>query len=357
MQENQIEEISGNVKKFLAKESEVTKKITQIENKVSKMQNYFSRPDTFSDDSALEVKSFNDYLRRGVEGDLITKKLSGDVGEAGVALVPTLSKQVINKINAISPMRQLASIESISTRALDILIEDDAFASGWVAEAGVRDVSDSAKLVKKTINAHELYAQPKATQSIMDDAEINLDSWLVERLVDSFIKKENEAFITGDGNNKPHGLLRNQNIAQIDVRATVDPEMFLELISALDEAHLSNASFLMNRKTLSAVQSLKDQTGRFIWQQSLSGPLKQTIFGIPVVVCSHMPDVAEDSLSVAFGDFRAAYKVVDRSGISLVRDPYTDKPFIKFYAVKRVGGDVVNPVALKFAKFAAPADA
>ena len=355
MQVSQIEEISGNVKKFLDRESEVNKKINQIEGRLSKMQNYFSRPEIADNNSSsLEVKSFNDYLRKGIEDGLITKKLSGEGGEAGVTLVPTLSKQVVNKINAKSPMRQLASIESISTRALDILIEGDAFTSGWVAEIGARDETDTAKLVKKTITAHELYAQPKATQSIMDDAAINMDSWLVERLVDSFIRKENEAFMTGDGANKPHGLLRNDDIVKIDVAAAVDPDMFLTLINSLEEGYLANASFLMNRKTLAAVQSLKDEQGRFIWQQSLSDQFKQTIFGVPVIVCSHMPDVARDSLSVAFGDFKSAYKIVDRSGISLVRDPYTEKPFVKFYAVKRVGGDVVNSAALKFAKFAAP---
>ena len=107
----------------------------------------------------------------------------------------------------------------------------------------------------------------------------------------------------------------------------------------------------MNRGTLSAIQSLQDKTGRFIWQQSLTDPLQQSIFGIPIVISSHMPEIKADSLSIAIGDFKSAYKIVDRSGINLLRDPYTDKPFVRFYAVKRVGGDVVNPEAIKFAKF------
>ena len=107
----------------------------------------------------------------------------------------------------------------------------------------------------------------------------------------------------------------------------------------------------MNSSTLASIQGLKDKTGRFIWQQSLSEPLKQTIFGIPVFCISHMPNVGENKLAIAIGDFKVAYKIVDRAGVGIMRDPYTDKPFIKFYAVKRVGGDVIVPSALKFAKF------
>ncbi len=127
--------------------------------------------------------------------------------------------------------------------------------------------------------------------------------------------------------------------------------MLMKLINSLDEGYIANASFIMNRKTLSLIQGLKDEEGRFIWNQSLADPLQQTIFGIPVIISSHMPDVETGKLAIALGDFKSAYKIVDRAGINLMRDPYTEKPFVKFYAVKRVGGDVVNPSAVKLAKF------
>lgn len=139
----------------------------------------------------------------------------------------------------------------------------------------------------------------------------------------------------------------------MDVGATVTTDILLQLINELGEEYIGNASFLMNRSTLAEIQGLKDQTGRFIWQQSLSEPLKQTIFGIPVFCSSYMPNIAENNLAIAIGDFKSAYKIVDRANIAVMRDPYTDKPFIKFYAVKRVGGDVVLPSALKLAKFTA----
>lgn len=347
---SKIDNISLDVKKFLSSSEELSQKINIIEDKMNKMQNYFLRPITSDYVDLEEHKAFNDFLRKGVASDLITKSLSGD-DDGGVLLAPKLQKKIISSIIAKSPMRQLASVESISTRALDIIVENGDFGSGWVSETAEREVTDIAKLTKKTIHIHELYAQPKATQSIIDDSEINIENWLAERLSDSFTKLENEAFITGDGDNKPFGLLKNSEIEQIESGTGVSPNVILRLINRLPEDYLSNATLLMNRNTLSAFQGIKDETGRFIWQQSLSDPLKQTIFGVPVVISSNMPDIGAGNISIALGDFKSAYKIVDRSNIKIVRDPYTDKPYIKFYAVKRVGGDVVNPQAIKFAKF------
>lgn len=352
MENNKIEEISLDVKTFLGRSSRSLEKINKLEDKVSKMQNYFSRPIDMDSPINLEEKAaFNDFIRNGIQSELVTKAFSGKDDEAGMTLAPTLSKQIITRINAKSPMRQLASIESISTRSLDIIIENGEFVSGWVSEVDQRDATNTPRLNKKTIFAHEIYAQPKATQSIIDDSEMNLENWLIERIAESFVRLENQAFIVGDGANKPFGILGNSDIKKLDVGNSVSPEIILHLISELEEGYLSNASFLMNRKTLSSIQGLKDNTGRFIWQQSLSDPLKQTIFGVPVVISSHMPDIEDNALAIAIGDFNSGYKIVDRANITLVRDPYTEKPYVKFYAVKRVGGDVINPEAIKFAKF------
>ncbi len=281
---------------------------------------------------------------------MVTKALGEDA--SSVVVTSTLYNRIISSLNAKSPMRNLASIERISSSSLDLISQDGNFNSGWIGHEAARPDTNNPNLTKATIHAHELYAMPKATQRLLDDAEINIENWLIEKLVDAFTKAENQAFITGDGDKKPFGLLTRQNkIVKIETNNTVSPQLFLQMIHHLDEEYLANATFLMNRSTLAAAQALKDQNGRFIWQQSLSDPLKQTIFGIPVVCVSHMPDITNDSLSIAIGDFKAAYKIVDRSNITLMRDPYTEKPFVKFYAVKRVGGDLVNPAAVKLAKF------
>ncbi len=175
------------------------------------MQNYISRPEMMNIDNTEEQSSFCDYIRKGVQSNLITKSLSGDEGEAGVVITPTLSKQIIAMVNQRSVMRQVASVEKISTRSLDVIYEDGNFAAGWVAETGARGITDTPKLKKKSIHAHEIYAQPKATQSLIDDSEVNIENWLAERVADSFIKLENEAFVAGDGKNKPNGFLLNAN--------------------------------------------------------------------------------------------------------------------------------------------------
>ncbi len=384
MKNEKIDEIYSDVKNFLGRASKSDTKITDIENKISKMQNDFlgvnsangvgsikgnnmqtNSGNDMGNDMRNDMKNivtnvnleektaFDNFIRNGTNSELVTNSLSGNADNGDVLLNSTLQNKILNGINENSPMRNLASIEKISTRSYDIVIEDGAFTSGWVTETASRDVTDTSKLRKQTIHTHEIYAQPKATQNIIDDSEINVESWLIGRLVNSFVKLENEAFISGDGNNKPFGLLRNNDVSKIDVGEEISPDILLKLINELEEGYLANASFLMNRKTLSVIQGLKDTTGRFIWQQSLSDPLKQTIFGVPVVISSHMPDLGKDKLPIVIGDFKSAYKIIDRSGMNIVRDQYTDKPYVKFYAVKRVGGDVVNPEALKFAKFSA----
>ena len=353
MKEKTINGMANDIKSFLSKESIKSQKINKLEEEISKMQNYISRPENINMSKGDEDKAFDGFIRKGEQNNLITKSFSGANEEGGVMITPTLSSKIVAMLNQKSVMRQIASVEKISTRSLDILYEDGDFASGWVAEASNRDETNTPKLKRKSINAHEIYAQPKATQSLIDDAEINIENWLAERVSDSFIRHENQAFIVGDGQNKPSGFLLDTKIKNIKAGKEVSVEMLLELMGSLDEGYLANSSFIMNRKTLSSIQGLKDGNGRFIWNQSLSDPLKQTIFGVPVYISSHMPDIAENSLSIAIGDFKSAYKIVDRSGINLMRDPFTEKPFVKFYAVKRVGGDVVNPDAIKLAKFSA----
>ena len=195
MQEDKINEIAADVKKFLARESNTTIKINDIEDKINKMQNYFLRPDMEIISNLEEKTAFNNFIRKGIESQLVTKAFGSGADDGGVLITPTLSKQIITSINEKSPMRQLASTESISTRALDIVVEDGEFASGWVAEAGERNATDTPNLRRKTIHAHEIYAQPKATQNIIDDSEIDIENWLVEKLADSFVKLENQAFM------------------------------------------------------------------------------------------------------------------------------------------------------------------
>lgn len=346
-QNNTFENIKGK-----NMNSELTlKKFNKLEEEVNNIHSYLAKSESFQSEGTELKGLFTEYMRKGGVDSLVTKSLSGSSDEGEIFLVPTLYNKVLNLIHNASPMRQLASVETISTSALDIVIEDGKFICGWVGEADARNETGTPKLIQKRIVVHELYAQPKATQKLVDDSAIQIENWLIERLKDHFAKAENDAFINGDGNKKPKGILGvDHKIEVIDIDRDISVESLLDLINSLDEKYLANATFIMNRTILSQIQKLKDNTGRFIWQPSLSDSMKQSIFGIPVVCCAEMPT---KGAAIAIGDFKAGYKIVDRSGISIIRDPYTDKPFIKFYAVKRVGGDVINPNAIRIAKFTA----
>jgi HK97 family phage major capsid protein len=330
-------------------------KIEQLEHKVNSMQSAFLRPESVNF-SPMEDKSFSNYLRKGDISGLETKSLSASVNEDGGFLIaPSMYDKIITGLRAKSVMRRLASIETISTTALDIILEGDGeFKAGWVTDTAERAVTDNPKLEHKRIMVHELYAQPKATQRLLDDSAINVEAWVTERLQDSFLATENHSFFNGDGNNKPHGILQYDadHIERVAAQEAgkVSPIDLLHLINSLDEDYLSNPSMIMHRTTLSQIQSLRDGNGRFIWQPAISEAQPETLFGIPILCSSDMPTFGEGSLAIALGDFKKGYKIVDRSGISMMRDPYTEKPFVKFYAVKRVGGDVINSDAIKFLK-------
>ncbi|WP_231290017.1 phage major capsid protein [Rickettsia australis] len=255
-------------------------------------------------------------------------------------------------MNTKSSMRQLASIETISTNTLDIISEDGKFSSGWIGEVEAQEETPAAKLKQQRIFVHEL-AQPKASQALLDDATIRVENLLGARLHDSFVKMENNAFINGDGIKKPRGILspEHDKIEKVKMGNKIITDGLLDFINALKEEYLANATLLMNRITLSKIQQLKDHQGRFIWQQSLSDSFKQTIFGVPVICSSDMPPIDKQGNAIAVCDFKAGYKIVDRSDINIMRDPYTEKPFVKFYAVTRVRGDVVNPDAIKVGVF------
>ena len=349
---DKVEYITKEWQDFADRSTKANNKVDMLETKLSKLESVLERPDYV--ESAVEIKSatFDNYLRKGETRDLDTKALSAVHGDEGGYLVtPSLHKKIISSINAKSPMRKLASIETISTNALDIVIQDGSFDSGWVAEVAPRVETHTPHLKQKRIMVHELYAQPKATQRLIDDSAIDIESWLADKLSDSFVRAENRSFILGDGNNQPTGILHygNDVIERVKVaeKGKVNPDDILNLINSLSDEYLSNATLLMHRSTLSALQRLRDGNGRFIWQPSMTESTPETLFGIPVMCAGDIPILKGDTDAMVLADFKAAYKIVDRAGMGLMRDPYTDKPFIKFYAVKRVGGDVVESNAVK----------
>ncbi len=349
--ENKINKIITDITNMVNNEKNVKSHINEIESKLTQIQNFYLRPNVTTIEQSNYNKAFDNFIKKGVSNDLIKKSLSSDKDSAGVTITSSLQQKIIANTIEKSPFRQIASIDTISSNSLDLLIENNQCYSGWVGEDENRLETMTPQLTKKTIHVHELYAQPKATQRLINDSEINIEQWLAEKLSESFAQSEHEAFIKGDGNKKPFGLLNNSKIPHIDAGNTITTDILLKLINSLPEKFIPNATFLMNRNTLSIIQGLKDKLDRFIWQPSLSDPLKHTILGIPVQCSSYMPDIGKNNCSISLGDFKAGYKIVDRSNIQIMRDPYTEKPFVKFYATKRVGADVIDHNAILFAKF------
>ncbi len=345
-----IDHITNEWNKFY-NENKHNNKMKELETKMSNIQNFIEKSEVpiFNSDTRSD---FSNYIRKGEIEDLEVKSLSSSNEEGGYLLTPSLYNKIVSGMIAKSPMRRLASVETISTNALDVVIENGEFSCGWTLDSEERVDTDTPKLQQKKILVHELYAQPKATQRLLDDSAINVEQWISEKLQDSFVRAENKSFINGDGVKQPFGILSNKDIKFIESEdhETISIEDILNLINSLDENYLPGATFLMNRSTLSEIQKLQDSNGRFIWQPAISDSIPETLFGIPVVCSSEMPTITEDAFAIALADFKLAYKIVDRSNISIMRDPYTSKPFVKFYSVKRVGGDLIDTNAIKLLK-------
>ena len=334
-------------------------------SRINQMETAVSRPELgLVDHKQLcqHHKSFSNYLRKGAIHELAQleqKSLSTTSDADGGYLISTqMSKQITTDIRANSPLRQLVQVEEISSDSLDILEDLDKSESGWVAETEMRADTKTPQISKKRILVHELYAQPKATQRLIDDASIDIAAWLADKIATNFAEMENTSFLHGDGKGKPRGILSYQNgnkwgqIEQLETKAIgINTDDLMNLYYGLDSKYAARASFMLHRNQLQTIRMLKDPTsGQYIWSPGLAASAPDTLLGAAVIESSDMPLPVSGNLSVIFADFRSAYKIVDRTGIRVLRDPFTDKPFVKFYTTKRVGGDVVNFSAVKLLK-------
>lgn len=314
------------------------------------------------------------YLRKGDRSltEVETKALSvGGGPDGGYVVHPDMSGKIVKRTFDTSPMRAYASIQTIGTDALEGLYDTEEADAGWVEEAQSRTETDTPKLGKWRIPVHELYANPAATQKIIDDAEIDIEAWLAEKVSSRFARKEASAFVGGSGVGQPRGFLTYADWADEDtyeigamgrVKTGVDGgfaaapsggDALISTIMTLQSGYRANGVWFMNRKTASQVRQLKDSDGAYLWQPGIALGQPMALLGYPVATFEDMPDIATGSLSMAFGDMAATYQIVDRAGVRVLRDPYTNKPYVHFYTTKRVGGDVLDFAALKLVEFSA----
>jgi HK97 family phage major capsid protein len=329
-------------------------------------------PAAAAEPAAREHKrAFAAYMRSGDAGGLRSieeKALSAGSGPDGGFLVPApQERELLRRMAMISPIRSLATVREISGGQLKKAFSTTGPASGWAGESAARPQTNSHILADLTFPAMELYAMPSATQTLLDDGAIDIDQWIVEEIETVFAEKEGQAFITGDGVDKPRGILGYTTVANaswswgnIGYLATgvaggfpaANPsDILIDLAYAVKAPYRQNGTFIMNRQTQATVRKFKDSQGNYLWQPPVAAGAGATFMNFPIMESEDMPNVGAGSLAVAFGDFRRGYLVVDRTGVRVLRDPFTAKPYVLFYTTKRVGGGVQDFEAIKLLKF------
>lgn len=315
--------------------------------------------------------AFEAYIRSGDDRrlrSLDTKAMSYGSGQDGGYLVPAETEAEIGRrLSSLSPVRALATVRQVSSAVLKKPYAVTGPSSGWVSETSARPQTNSPNLAEMQFPTMELYAMPAATQTLLDDAVVDLDSWIGAEVESAFAEQESAAFVNGDGINKPRGFLDYPTVAEdswtwdnIGALATgVDgglpasnaSDKLIDLVYALKAGYRQNASWMMNRKVQASVRKLKDADGNYLWTPPAAAGASATLMGFPIAESEDMPDAAAGSLSIAFGDFARGYLVVDRTGVRVLRDPYSAKPYVLFYTTKRVGGGVQDFAAIKLLKF------
>jgi HK97 family phage major capsid protein len=324
------------------------------------------------DSSTREHKAaFNTYVRFG-EADglkrLEAKALSAGSGPDGGYLVPVnAERDILRRMAAISPIRAIAATKVVSTNSYKKAFSATGPAVGWVAETAARPVTNSQTLADLTFPTFEIYAQPAATQMLLDDSAVDIEAWIADEVETVFAEQEGAAFVNGNGTTQPKGFLNYTKVANAswswgnlgylatgvagNFAASNASDVLVDLVHAVKAGYRQNGTFVMGRKTQSAVRKLKDTTGNYLWQPPATVGAQASLMNFPVVEAEDMPDIATDSFSLAFGDFRRGYLIVDRMGIRILRDPYSNKPYVQFYTTKRVGGGVQDFEAIKLLKF------
>lgn len=322
--------------------------------------------------ASLEHKNaFETYVRRGDEQamrGIEAKAHSYGSGPDGGYLVPAeLEAEIGLRLARLSPIRSIASVRQVSGAVLKKPFSISGPAVGWVGEKDVRPETASATLAELAFPTMELYAMPAATASLLDDAAVDVEQWISAEVETAFAEQEGAAFINGDGTNKPRGLLNYPTVAEAawqwgrlghintgvagGLPAADASDVLIDLVYALKSGYRQNATWVMNRKTQSTLRKLKDRDGNYLWQPPASVGAKASLMGFGLVEAEDMPDIAVDASAIAFGDFARGYLVVDRTGVRVLRDPYSSKPYVLFYTTKRVGGGVQDFDAIKMLKF------
>ena len=315
--------------------------------------------------------AFDAYVRTGEMTGLKrieAKALAAGIDADGGYLVPEETEAEIGRrLAAVSPIRGIAGIRTVSATVYKKPFATGGFATGWVGETDARPETATPNLVELEYPVMELYAMPAATQTLLDDAAVDIDQWIAAEVEMAFAEQESAAFVNGNGVKKPRGFLNYPTVDEdvwtwgslgtiptgaAGAFAASDPsDVLVDTVYALKAGYRQNAHWVMNRRTQAEIRKIKDADGHYIWAPPATAAGRATIMNFPVVEAEDMPDIAADSRAIAFGDFSRGYLIVDRTGVRVLRDPYSQKPYVLFYTTTRVGGGVQDFDAIKLVKF------
>lgn len=371
--------MQGFLSDFGAFQTEIKSKLKEQEDRL----NMYERKSIASSRPALSVnaevevphkKAFSAYLRSGDDDGLRgleveEKGLSTAVlGDGGYLVDVQTADQITGVLRGASSIRAVANVVQVESTAFDVLVDHTDIGAGWADETTSSTETGTPQLERISIPLHELSALPKASQRLLDDSAFDVEGWLATRIADKFSRAEGVSFITGDGVDKPTGFLNYTAVdndswawgdlgyvatgADGDFDGLEPADAIVDLVYALGARYRGNASFVMNSKTAGAVRKMKDADGRFLWSDGLAAAEPARLMGYPVLIAEDMPDIASDTTAIAFGDFGAGYTIAERPDLRILRDPFSAKPHVLFYATKRIGGDVSDFAAIKLLKFA-----
>lgn len=348
---------------------DITASMEALQAKQAKMEAAMKRPE-FSEQvndeaDAKHRAAFREYMAYGTlpvgfkagSDGLEVKAMSTDVNPDGGYLVrPELSSTITTRIFETSPLRQVANVERTSSKSIDILIDDNEAGARWVGEGASGGQTDTPELGQKAIVAHKIEADPRMTSEMIEDAYLDVEAWLAGKVADKFARTQNTAFVNGTGVGQPRGFLtyaaqatsgtyERDKINQINMgsAAALNADGLIEVQNAVKEAYQTGAVWGMKRTTFGAALQLKGSDSYFFSPVLMrDGQATMQLLGKPVVFMDDMPAVAANALSVVYADFSSAYTILDRVGLQVLRDPYTNKGFVTYYTTQRVGGDVTN---------------
>lgn len=373
------EAMSGFLKEIKGFQGEVKQALKQQDERMTMLSTKtmtYGRP-ALSARAEAEVphkKAFAAYLRSGDDEGLRGLVLEGKAmstavaADGGYLVDPQTADRIRSMLVSTASVRALANVVNVEAASFDVLIDRSEVGSGWATEVAATTETATPTIERISIKLHELSAMPKASQRLLDDSAFDVEGWLSGKIATRFIRAESAAFVSGDGVDKPRGFLTPAKVANAswtwgslgyvasgaaaDFPSTNAADCIVSLVYALGADYRANAAFIMNSKTAGAVRKMKDADGRFMWSDGLAAGEPARLMGYPVLICEDMPDIAANAYAIAFGDFNAGYTIAERPDLRILRDPFSAKPHVLFYATKRVGGDVSDYAAIKLMKFA-----